>query len=104
MTPEQLVAQAAPSFAGYGVVGAVALVFLSLVLYTFKRLLDRTLDKGDQAMTSALTKLDKIDGNVVTLREELISELRELRHELMMALGQARASEGSGVRAVPPRR
>lgn len=72
------------SLASFGAAGAVAAILLAAGLYTFKKLFDRVLDKNDKAVDVALQKLDGINTTLVQLREDVVRELADLRHDLAM--------------------
>jgi hypothetical protein len=119
VTPEvvpQAVAGPLNTIAGYGVAGALAAILLLVGLYAFKRLLDRVLDANDQAVKAALAKMDKLDASISSFREDVISELRELKVDFMSTSRDLVAASGrveqvvkevensSGVYSTGPRR
>src|SRR5574342_834686 len=74
----------------YGPVGIMLALSMLALGYAFKRLFDRALDEAK----ATGPKLDAIVKGLDQIREEMVSEMREIRHELSLTMAAVQRTNG----------
>ena len=90
----------------YGPIGIMLAVMTVTGIYIVKKLFDSTLTRAEQRADNTLVKLDLVLAAVDRHREDVVNEIREMRHEFALAIANALArtpspDNGSGMHGLP---